>query len=144
MAAWGSTGARLYFRKPAESMISLWDASGGVSQAYAQRIAWIRPKTNAAEDNLAFTVRDTTGTPHVWVYGGRRGGGQLPNLRSSPMWLNATAVFYVEEASCGTTCGPGPSTQPTKNRFTYDTVKQVEDSSRIEQVIGAWPRPGQI
>jgi hypothetical protein len=144
MASWGGTGAHLYFRKPLETVISLWDASGGVSQAFAQQLAWIRPRADAGDDNLAFTVRDTTGTPHVWVYGlGRQERGQLPNTRSSPMWVNTTAVFYVEEAPCGATCGPGPSTQPTDKRFTYDLGLQSEAPSKINQVIGAWPRPGQ-
>ena len=145
MATWGTTGARLYFRKPLDTLISLWDSSGGASQAFGQRVAWIRPRADAADDNLAFTGRDSTGTPHVWVYGhGGRSGGQLPNIRSSPMWLNAVATFYVEEASCGANCGPGPATQPDGKTFTYDVVKQVEDASRISQVLGAWPRPGQV
>jgi hypothetical protein len=78
------------------------------------------------------------------VYGhGGRSGGQLPNLRSSPAWLNTTAAFYVEEAACGNTCGPGPATQPDGKTFTYDVGTQVESASRISQVLGAWPRPGQ-
>jgi hypothetical protein len=144
MATWGSSGARLYFRKPAENVITLWDASGGVSQAFGQRLAWIRPKADAGDDNLAFTVRDSTGIPHVWVYRALRTGAQLPNVRSSPMWINPVTVFYVEEASCGTACGPGPATQPNGKTFTYDVTKQAEDPSRINQVLGAWPRPGQI
>jgi hypothetical protein len=144
MASWSSTGARLYFRKPLETVISLWDSSGGVSQAIAQQLAWIRPRADAGEDSLAFTVRDTTGTPHVWVYGlGRQQRGQLPNTRSSPTWLNTTAVFYLEEAACGANCGPGPSTQPTGKTFTYDMALQTEAASTISQVLGAWPRPGQ-
>jgi hypothetical protein len=144
MASWGSTGSVLYFRKPVSSVISLWDASGVVTQAIGQQLAWIRPRADAADDNLAFTVRDTAGTPHVWLYGhGGRSGGQLPNVRSSPVWLNATAIFYVEEAPCGANCGPGPSTQPDGKTFTFDTGQQAESASGISQVLGAWPRPGQ-
>jgi hypothetical protein len=145
MATWGSSGGRLYFRKPAETVISLWDSSGGVSQAFGQRMAWIRPKADPGDDNLAFTVRDTTGIPHAWVYGhGGRTGGQLPNVRSSPVWINTVSAFYLEETLCSPNCGPGPSTQPNGNTFTYDVVKQAEYASRISQVLGAWPRPGQI
>lgn len=145
MATWGSSGGRLYFRKPLETVISVWDSSGGASPAFGQRLAWIRPRADPGDDNLAFTVRDSTGTPHVWVFGhGGRTGGQLPNIRSSPVWLNSVAAFYVEEASCGANCGPGPATQPDGKTFTYDVVKQAEDPSRISQVLGAWPRPGQI
>jgi hypothetical protein len=145
MATWGSSGGRLYFRKPAEAVISLWDSSGGVSQAFGQRVAWIRPRPNPGDDSLAFTVRDSTGIPHAWVYShGGRVGGQLPNVRSSPVWINSEAAFYLEEASCGTSCGAGPATQPDGKTFTYDVTKQVEDLSRIGQVLGAWPRPGQI
>ncbi|GAC1642000.1 MAG: hypothetical protein NVS9B11_10060 [Candidatus Dormibacteraceae bacterium] len=144
MATWGTNGGRLYFRKPAENLITLWDASGGVSQAFGQKMAWIKPRAAAGDENLAFTVRDSTGTPHVWVYGGRQGGGQLPNVRSSPMWINTATTFYVEEAPCSPNCGPGPATQPNGKTFTYDVIKQAEDPSRISQVLGAWPRPGQI
>jgi hypothetical protein len=144
MATWGSSGSRLYFRKPLGTTISIWDSSGGVSQAFGQQLAWIRPRADPGEDNLAFTVRDTPGTPHVWVYGhGGRSGGQLPNIRSSAVWVNTVAAFYIEEAPCGNNCGPGPATQPDGKTFTYDVVRQVEDPSRISQVLGAWPRPGQ-
>jgi hypothetical protein len=144
MATWGSGGSRLYFRKPLGTTISIWDSSGGVSQAFGQQLAWIRPRADPGDDNLAFTVRDTPGTPHVWVYGhGGRSGGQLPNIRSSAVWVNAVAAFYIEEAPCGNNCGPGPATQPDGKTFTYDVVRQVEDPSRISQVLGAWPRPGQ-
>jgi hypothetical protein len=144
MATWGSSGSRLYFRKPLGTTISIWDSSGGVSQAFGQQLAWIRPRADPGDDNLAFTVRDTPGTPHVWVYGhGGRSGGQLPNIRSSAVWVNTVAAFYIEEAPCGNNCGPGPATQPDGKTFTYDVVRQVEDPSRISQVLGAWPRPGQ-
>jgi Tol biopolymer transport system component len=145
MATWGSTGARLYFRAPNGMVVSLWDPSGGVSQAFGQQLAWIRPRADAGDDNIAFTVRDSAGTPNVWLYGhGGRSGSQLPSIRSSPMWVNSVAAFYVEEASCGSTCGPGPATQPDGKTFTYDVARQVEDASRIGQVLSAWPRPGQI
>ena len=39
MATWGSSGSRLYFRKPLGTVISLWDSSGGVSQAFGQQLA---------------------------------------------------------------------------------------------------------
>ena len=144
MASWGSTGSRLYFRQPLGNTIDIWDPSGGVSQAFGQQLAWIRPRADAGVDNLAFTVRDSSGTPHVWLFGnGGRSGGELPNVRSSPAWLSSIALFYVEEAPCGVNCGPGPATQPDGKTFTYDTGRQAEDASHISQVLGAWPRPGQ-
>jgi hypothetical protein len=144
MATWGSTGSRLYFRAPLGTTVSLWDSSGGASQAFGQPLPWIRPRADAGDDNLAFTVRDAPGTPHAWVYGhGGRSGGQLANIRSSPAWLNTVAVFYIEEAPCGSTCGPGPATQPDGKTFTYDVTLQAESPSRIKDVLGAWPRPGQ-
>jgi hypothetical protein len=144
MATWGGTVSVLYFRKPVSSVVSLWDTSGVVTQAFGPQLAWIRPRTDAGDDNLAFTVRDSAGTPHVWLYGhGGRSGGQLPNVRSSPMWLNTNAIFYVEEAPCGSNCGIGPASQPDGKTFTFDTGSQTETASRISQVLGAWPRPGQ-
>jgi hypothetical protein len=144
MATWGSAGSVLYFRKPVSSVISLWDPSGVVTQAFGQQLAWIRPRADTGDDNVAFTVRDSAGTPHVWLYGhGGRSGGQLPNVRSSPAWLNTTAFLYIEEAPCGSNCGLGPATQPDGKTFTFDLGSQAETASRISQVLGAWPRPGQ-
>jgi hypothetical protein len=143
MATWGSNGSRLYYRMPSSSTVQVWDSAAGVSQAITQ-VAWIHPRADAGDDNLAFTTRDTIGRPHVWLYGhGGRSGGQLPNARSSPAWLNSTAFFDVEEAACGSTCGIGPAWQPDGKTFTYDIAVQVEAPSKISQVYGAWPRPGQ-
>lgn len=145
MASWGTSGSRLYYRLPSSSMIQVWDSTSGVSQAFGQQLAWIRPRADAGDDNLAFTVRDASGTPHVWIYGhGGRSGGELPNVRSSPIWLNQTTFLMTEEAPCGNNCGPGPAWQPDGKTFTYDIAAQAETSSQISQVYGAWPRPGQI
>jgi len=144
MATWGSTGSRLYYRMPSSAAVQSWDSAAGVSQAFGQPIAWIRPRADAGDDNLAFTVRDSNGAPHTWVYGhGGRSGSALPNVRSSPAWLNSTTFFYVEEAACSPNCGIGPAWQPDGKTFTYDIAAQAETSSRISAVYGAWPRPGQ-
>jgi Tol biopolymer transport system component len=145
MATWGSAGSKLYYRLPNSSVIQVWDSTAGVSQAFGQQLAWIRPRADPGDDNIAFTVRDKAGTPHVWLYGhGGRSGGQLPNVRSSPAWLNSTTFFYVEEAVCSTNCGLGPTWQPTRNTFTFDLASQTETASKISQVYGAWPRLGQL
>src|SRR5260370_4549942 len=129
MARWGTAGSILYFRKPVSSVISLWDPNGVGTQAIGQQLAWIRPRADAADDNLAFTVRDTAGTPHVWLYGhGGRSGGQLPSVRASPVWMNGTAIFYVEEAPCGTNCGPGPSAQPDGKTFHFHIRPQAQSA----------------
>lgn len=145
MATWGSSGSRLYYRLPSSGVVQVWDSAAGVSRAFAQQLSWIRPRADAGDDNIAFTVRDTAGTPHVWLYGhGGRSGGQLPNVRSSPAWLNTTTFFYVEEAVCSTNCGIGPAWQPDGKTFTFDLAAQAETASKISQVYGSWPRPGQI
>lgn len=144
MATWGSAGSKLYYRMPSSSSVQVWDSAAGVSQAISQ-VAWIRPRADTGDDQIAFTVRDSAGTPHVWLYGhGGRSGGQLPNVRSSPAWLNTTQFFYVEEAVCSTSCGIGPAWQPNGKTFIFDVAQQAETASRISQVYGAWPRPGQI
>ncbi|HKV88633.1 MAG TPA: hypothetical protein VJT78_11610 [Candidatus Dormibacteraeota bacterium] len=144
MASWGTAGSRLYFRQPASTQIQVWDSASGVAQAFGQAVSWIRPRADAGDDNLAFTVRDSAGTPHVWLYGhGGRSGGPLPNVRSSPAWLNSTSFFYVEEAPCGTNCGIGPAWQPDGKTFTNEVGGASETTSHIAQVFGAWPRPGQ-
>jgi hypothetical protein len=144
MATWSSTGSRLYFRKPGTTVVDQWDPTVGVSRAFGQAAAWIQPRVDARDDYLAFTVRDPSGIPHVWTYGhGGRAGGTLPKVRSSPIWLNASTFFYVEEAACGSVCGVGPAWQPDGNTFTYDISKQAENASGIGKVYGTWPQPGQ-
>jgi Tol biopolymer transport system component len=144
MATWGSAGSKLYYRMPNSSAVQVWDSVKGVSQAISN-VAWIRPRADAGDDNIVFTVRDSAGTPHVWLYGhGGRSGGQLPNVRSSPIWLTTTEFFYVEEAVCSTNCGIGPAWQPNGKTFTVDLAQQAETASKISQVYSAWPRPGQI
>jgi Tol biopolymer transport system component len=146
MATWGSTGSRLYFRQPSSSMIQVWDSAAGVSQAFGQQLSWIRPRAAVAgDDTLAFTVRDSAGTPHTWMYSHNgRSGGQLPNVRSTPLWLNSTTFLYIEEAACGSNCGIGPAWQPDGKSFTFDTAAQAETASHISAAYGAWPRPGQV
>ena len=145
MATWGSAGSKLYFRQPNSTAIMVWDSTAGVSPAIGQPLAWIRPRADAGDDNLAFTVRDAGDVPHVWLYGhGGRSGGQLPNVRSSPEWLNSTTFFYVEEAACAPNCGIGPAWQPDGKTFTVDLALQAETPSTITAFFGAWPRPGQV
>lgn len=146
MATWGSAGSRLYYRMPGASNVQVWDSAAGVSIAISQ-MPWLFPRADAGDDNLAFTVRDSAGKPHVAVYGHNgRSGGPLPNARSMPAWLNPTTFFDVEEAPCTPNCGLGPAWQPPPGgkTFTYDIAAQTETLSRIAQVYGAWPRPGQI
>jgi len=144
MATWGSSASRLYYRMPNSTAIQVWDSAAGVSQPISQPLEWIRPRADAGDDNIAFTVRDSSGSPHVWLYGhGGRSGGLLPNVRSSPAWLNTTAFFYVEEAVCSSDCGLGPAWQPDGKTFTVDLASQTETASKILKVFGAWPRPGQ-
>jgi hypothetical protein len=145
MATWGSIASKLYFRHLQATVIYSWDPTAGLAQAIGQPLAWIKPRADAGDDYIAFTVRDASGTPHVWLYGhGGRAGSQLPNVRSSPIFLTQTAMFYIEEAPCGATCGPGPATQPTGRTFIYDLGRQAETASTILNVYSTWPRPGQI
>jgi len=148
MATWGSTGSKLYFRQPNATVIYVWDSTGPAgnrSQAFGQQLVWIRPRADAGDDYLAFTVRDSAGIPHVWLYGhGGRAGAQLPNQRSTPSFLNTGTVFLIEEAACGSNCGLGPATQPDGKTFTYNIATQAETTSTIASVLGVWPRPGQV
>ncbi|MGH7763456.1 MAG: hypothetical protein ACREOM_03440 [Candidatus Dormibacteraceae bacterium] len=145
MATWGSTGSKLYYRPPGSGAIQMWDSSAGASQAIGQQLAWIRPRADPGDDNLAFTVRDSADKPHVWLYGhSGRSGGELQQIRSSPVWLNSTTIFYVEEAACSPNCNLGPAWQPDGTTFTFDLAAQAETGSKISQVYGAWPRVGQV
>jgi hypothetical protein len=144
MATWGSSGSRLYYRMPGSSLVQVWSSSGGVSQAL--QAPWIRPRAAAGgADEIAYTVRDSVGRPHVFLYGlVNTSGGQIPLfVRSTPDWVNPTTVFYLEETPCSPNCGIGPAWQPDGKNFTYDIAAQAETSSRIGAVYGMWPRPGQ-
>jgi hypothetical protein len=148
MATWGSTGSKLYFRHPLANVIYAWDQTVSPTQPLSQHLAWIRPRADAGDEYLAFTVRDAAGTPHVWLDShAARVPSQLPNVRSSPVFLNATSMFYIEEAPCGANCGPGPATQPNGPSFIYDLTKVpgvAETASTILTVVAVWPRPGQV
>jgi hypothetical protein len=148
MATWGSTGSKLYFRHPLANVIYAWGQTGAPTQPLSQHLAWIKPRADAGDEYLAFTVRDAAGTPHVWLDShAARVPSQLPNVRSSPVFLNATSMFYIEEAPCGARCGPGPATQPTGRSFIYDLTKVpgvAETTSTILSVDTVWPRPGQV
>ena len=143
MAAWSYSGSDLYFREPAKTEVKVWDPKAGVSQLLALQQAWIRPNTDAGDDSVAYTVLDGSGLPHVWIYGhGGRSGGQLSNLRTSPVFLNATQLFLAEAVAC-TSCGPGPAFQQDGKTFIYNLGSPSETPSNIASVIGAWPRLGQ-
>lgn len=143
MAAWSYSGSDLYFREPAKTTVKVWDPKTGVTQLFGLAQAWIRPNTDPGDDSVAYTVRDTQGIPQVWVYGHNgRSGGQLKNVRSSPIFLNATTLFMLEETPCNN-CGPGFPTQPDGKTFTYSLSTQSETASGIASVLGAWPRIGQ-
>jgi hypothetical protein len=144
MAAWSSTGNRLFFREPSKTIIHVWDPSTGVTQLFALQQSWIRPAADAGDDYVAYTVRDAQGLPSVWLYGhGGRAGSQLANVRSSPLFLNSGQILLYEEASCGANCGPGPATLPDGKTFIYNIASQTEAPSTIAQALGSWPRIGQ-
>jgi Tol biopolymer transport system component len=144
MATWSSTGSRLYFREPGKTSIEVWDPTSGVSQLIGLAQSWLHPVSDAGDDNAAYTVRDSSGIPHVWIYGhGGRSGGQLGNVRSSPLFLNAGSLFLVEEAPCGANCGLGPQTSPDGKTFVYNLATQAETASNIASALGSWPRIGQ-
>jgi hypothetical protein len=144
MATWASTGSRLYFREPEQTTIHQWDPASGVSQPIALAQSWLRPVSDAGDDNIAYTVRDAGGLPHVWIYGhGGKSGGQLGNVRSSPLFLNASSLFLLEEATCGANCGLGPQTSPDGKTFIYNLGTQAETASNITSALGSWPRIGQ-
>jgi hypothetical protein len=143
MAAWSYSGSDLYFREPSKTVVKVWDPKNGVSQLFALAQVWIRPNTDAGDDNVAYTVLDSGGLPHVWVYGhGGRSGGELGNVRTNPAFLNATQLFDAGASAC-TNCGPGPSYQLSGQNFVYNLGSQSETPSSIVSVLGAWPRIGQ-
>jgi hypothetical protein len=143
MATWGSSGSRLYYRLPGSGAVQSWESAAGVSQALSGQ-TWIRPRAAAGDDNIAFTVRDAAGKPAAWLYGHNgKSGGQLPGVRSSAVWLGSNVFFYVEEAPCSPNCGMGPAWQRDDKTFTVDTAQNAETPSKIKDVYGVWPRPGQ-
>jgi len=144
MASWATAGSKLYFRHLQAGTIYAWDPAGKVTQPISQQLAWIKPRADAGDDYMAFTVRDAVGMPHVWLFGhGARIATQLPNVRSSPEFLTASQIFYIEEAPCGANCGPGPATLPDGRTFVYDVTSKVETASTIASIFATWPRPGQ-
>ncbi len=144
MATWSSTGSRLFFREPNATAIKVWDPASGVGQLIGQAQAWLRPVADAGDDNVAYTVVDSSGLPHVYLYGHNgRSGGELSNVRSGPIFLNTTSLFLVEQVACTADCGLGQASKPTGNTFVYNLATQTETTSSIASVDGSWPRIGQ-
>jgi hypothetical protein len=144
MATWESVGGRLYFREPSSTTVKVWDPTAGVSTLFGQAQSWLRPTSDAGDDNVAYTVLDSAGLPHVWVYGhGGRSGGELANVRSTPAFLNSTSLFVVEEVACSADCGLGQQSKADGNTFVYSLATQGETPSSIASVLGSWPRIGQ-
>jgi len=144
MATFASTGGRLYFREPNGTSIKVWDPSAGVSQLIAIAQSWLAPVSDTGDDNVAYTVVDTGGLPHVWLYGhGGRSGGQLPNVRAQPAFLSTTSLFVQEEVACSADCGLGQQWKATGNTFVFSLSAQNETPSSIASVLGNWPRIGQ-
>jgi hypothetical protein len=144
MATWSSTGSRLFFREPGATTIKVWDPASGTSPLFGLAQSWLNPVTDAGDDNVAYTVKDASGIPHVWIYGhDGRSGGELGNVRSSPVFLNAGSLFMLEESSCGSSCGMGGPTAPDGKTFVYNLGTQTETASTIASALGSWPRIGQ-
>ncbi len=144
MAMFASAGGRLYFREPNGTAIKVWDPSAGVSQLIGLPQAWLAPVSDAGDDYVAYTVVDSTGLPHVWLYGhSGRAGGQLPNVRAQPAFLNTSSLFLQEEAACTADCGLGQQWKATGNTFVFSLAAQNETPSSIASVLGSWPRIGQ-
>jgi hypothetical protein len=144
MATWSSTGSRLFFREPSATAIRVWDPASGVSQLIALAQSWLRPVSDAGDDNVAYTVLDSSGLPHVWLYGhGGRSGGELGNIRSNPAFVNASSLFLVEEVACSADCGLGQASKADGTTFVFSLSTQTETASSIASVGGTWPRIGQ-
>src|SRR5256886_2099631 len=138
--AWSPDRGFLAYIASNSSSVQLHLLSGGGDRLVASFGAVPGRGSDPNQDHsyLAFS-------PDVWLYGhGGRSGGQLPSVRSSPIWLNSTELFYAEEAVCSTNCGIGPAWQPNGKTFTFDLAAQAETASKISQVYSAWPRPGQV
>ena len=143
MATWSHSGSDLYFREPGKTVIKQWDPTTGVTQLFGAQQAWILPTTNPGDDSVAYSLLDSAGLPHVWIYGhGGRAGGELGNIRTSPVFLNTTQLFLAEAEAC-TNCGPGPGYKLDDKTFVYNLGTQSETASSIQSVLGAWPRVGQ-
>jgi len=131
MATWESVGSRLWFRRPQKSEMDSWDPSFGVTtQATNVALHWIAPRADAGANYIAFWFRDLTsgdsappiGTPHTYLWAPPSPGGPFTephSLRSSPIFLNSSTLFYFEEASCAPDCGSGPPTRPDGRTFIY-------------------------
>ena len=144
MSTWASSGSRLFFREPSGTTIKVWDATSGVNTLFALAQAWIRPVADAGDDNVAYTLLDSSGLPHVWLYGhDGRSGGQLGNIRSNPAFVNTTSLFLAEEVACTADCGLGLASKADGNTFIFSLAAQSETGSSIAAVRGSWPRMGQ-
>jgi hypothetical protein len=138
MAVWAGTG--LFYRD--QGGVYRWDPTGTTSLVLPG-VKWIRPRASSDGKWIAYSVRDSTGLPHVNVFNVSAGttfsvssGG-----RADPVFLTPTILWDREERLCAASeaCFMSP-TLPTGMTFIYDLATRLESRSVIASIGDVWPR----
>jgi dipeptidyl aminopeptidase/acylaminoacyl peptidase len=137
MAAWGASGARLYFRT---NGVQVWEATGQVRTVQAG-LQWIRPWPSADGSHITFTSLNAQSNHQVGIIDTNGGPLALASNepRANPGFLTPTLIWYAGETRCTTTtpCGfGGPAL--TGNTFLYD-IAGVESGSIDTAFYDSWP-----
>ncbi|HYS02030.1 MAG TPA: hypothetical protein VET82_06750, partial [Candidatus Eisenbacteria bacterium] len=138
MAVWAGTG--LFYRD--QGGVYRWDPTGTTSLVLPG-VKWIRPRASSDGKWIAYSVRDSTGLPHVNVFSVSAGttfsissGGRV-----DAVFLTPTILWDREERLCTASdaCFMSP-TLPTGMTFIYDLATRLESRSVIAAVGAVWPR----
>ena len=139
MAVW--SGDDLYFRDT--KGVEVWRGGTGVSSVLPG-VAWIYPKASPAGSQIAFTVRDPSGLPHVKLLDTPSGVvRELSGGADRPAFLTSRYIWYegIRLCTSADACPLAP-VMPTGKAYIYDLQTGTSTASIITNVSDVWPHAG--
>jgi hypothetical protein len=119
-----------------------WDV-GGATTLILPGVRWLRPRASPDGKWIAYSVRDSTGLPHVNVLNVATASSVPVSSggRDGAIFLTPTILWDNEQRPCDAKnpCGMNQSL-PTGLTFLYDVATRQEWRSAITAVTDVWPR----
>jgi dipeptidyl aminopeptidase/acylaminoacyl peptidase len=138
MGVW--SGDLLFFRDG--SGVERWAAPNAVG-SLLPGVTWIRPQASPDGRWLAYTLRDSTGLPHVYVYDlQQHSAHQLwPGGAANPVFVTSGVIWFAGERLCQASdnCEMGPPSAPTGQTYLLNLQTSQVTPSTIGAVIDVLP-----
>ncbi len=134
----------------AQSSLFYWDQAGvhrwdvgGATTLILPGVSWLSPRASPDGKWVAYSVRDSTGLPHVNVLSVATGSSFQVSSggREGAVFLTPTILWDNEQIPCDAShpCGLNRSNS-TGLTFLYDVTTRQESRSTITAVTDVWPR----